>query len=728
MLAKINCLEIECKRQENLKQDFEERNKLLEIGFKQSRSKPAQKRHFGILSKNRNENKNEANSSIDNGISAIPESFSNKVEKYKSLTLPSSFRSFLCNRPSGDSPGRKILQEYIQKLGNQPIINDKETLSQSLSHKPQKITNDSKNKNSRTLNTALVHKNNKLNGENKLKSILTNRRKSTPFTSLSQQENKKSPESRLSNSISAIRKCLSLKSESKVIDKNSENSINQIQNSDTIQPDLPTDSHFHPTEATDTTIMRDTEKQTSISKKLKLFISNKLESSGKTSDNSQISITDDKGKLLTRKKLNDSKNKQSDFYNSRNLKNNSQKPTLISPSEISQNITHSSHFPLQNTGDSDKSLTPFPSKEYKSMVRGLFRQEKSVSDKSSEIASDTSSYPQRKDFESRKSITASDLKKMHETKVKTTPQSAPTRQITKFNAFTPRLSLKNHLDGVQSVEFQAENPILLSGSSDGTAKLWNLCKFFGSNMKPLGMLSPALKNIEPIYTFRGHFGMVTSVLFDEVDQTQCFTAGVDGRIISWWLPSYDNDLYREYLENSELRKMILEGHSDAIWDLCLHPSSHLLFSASSDTNVCSWKLDSFPVSINQSYSYVQDIPLTPSAVSVQHCDASKIIVGYTTGQLVQFDIETAKNICVMSDGEMSPGNLDRTSLIYHIALDRESSIAFAACDDKRIRFYDLKSAKCIHSLLAHSDSVTGIDILPSGKTIVSTSHDSSVRF
>lgn len=73
-----------------------------------------------------------------------------------------------------------------------------------------------------------------------------------------------------------------------------------------------------------------------------------------------------------------------------------------------------------------------------------------------------------------------------------------------------------------------------------------------------------------------------------------------------------------------------------------------------------------------------------------------------------------------------------------------------AHENKYIRLYDLKSGAspaaprsadllyltmctlaigaCTHSILAHSDAVTSLDVDPSGLTIASASHDSSVKF
>lgn len=49
-------------------------------------------------------------------------------------------------------------------------------------------------------------------------------------------------------------------------------------------------------------------------------------------------------------------------------------------------------------------------------------------------------------------------------------------------------------------------------------------------------------------------------------------------------------------------------------------------------------------------------------------------------------------------------------------------------EDKNIRIFDLQSFTLTHSLVAHLDAVTSLSIDPSGHSLVSGSHDNSVRF
>lgn len=52
----------------------------------------------------------------------------------------------------------------------------------------------------------------------------------------------------------------------------------------------------------------------------------------------------------------------------------------------------------------------------------------------------------------------------------------------------------------------------------------------------------------------------------------------------------------------------------------------------------------------------------------------------------------------------------------------------AGYEDKYIRLFDLSTKQCTYSMVAHLDAVTSLSIDPSGYSLVSGSHDCSIRF
>ena len=87
----------------------------------------------------------------------------------------------------------------------------------------------------------------------------------------------------------------------------------------------------------------------------------------------------------------------------------------------------------------------------------------------------------------------------------------------------PEHSLCNHLDSVRSLFFHSTSPLLLSGSEDGSSRLWNVDPASGNQI------------LVPLHSFRGHRGMVTTVTIDD-NGNFCITAGADKRILVWDMP------------------------------------------------------------------------------------------------------------------------------------------------------------------------------------------------
>ena len=56
-----------------------------------------------------------------------------------------------------------------------------------------------------------------------------------------------------------------------------------------------------------------------------------------------------------------------------------------------------------------------------------------------------------------------------------------------------------------------------------------------------------------------------------------------------------------------------------------------------------------------------------------------------------------------------------------------TNVTVTGHEDKRIRFFDLSSNKCIKDMVGHTDSVTGVRVDQSGFYLLSTGHDGSMR-
>ncbi|KAI9336427.1 Striatin family-domain-containing protein [Zopfochytrium polystomum] len=119
----------------------------------------------------------------------------------------------------------------------------------------------------------------------------------------------------------------------------------------------------------------------------------------------------------------------------------------------------------------------------------------------------------------------------------------------------PKASLRSHLDSVRSVAFLPSNDLaLVSGSEDGTAKLWNIRSLQSSRKTP--------SDIEPVYTFRGHNSGVTSVALSP-DGQSLYTGSLDSTIIAWRIPNVTRETYSA-TDNSTLHQNLFRLDCQAV--------------------------------------------------------------------------------------------------------------------------------------------------------------------
>jgi len=295
-----------------------------------------------------------------------------------------------------------------------------------------------------------------------------------------------------------------------------------------------------------------------------------------------------------------------------------------------------------------------------------------------------------------------------------------TKQSDENKLWKPKLTLKNHLDTVRSLSFHHTDKLLLSGSDDGTAKLWNL-EFLGNSKK-------SMIDIDPAYTYRGHQGPVLSV---DISNDICYTGGLDSTVRSWKVPPKSLELYSKY--DPTIKQHTFEGHTDAVWCVKSHPlrdQYHLLASASSDGTIKLWDTESYELKSTLDYNGLlsdrtKEIESNPTYIDWVNIDLSKIIVSYQNSIVKLFDIETGSEYMKLPSAE-TYDNTPETQ-INQVISHPTMPLIITAHEDHYIRFFDIKSGECIHSMTAHLDGVTSLSIHPSGISFASGGHDSSIR-
>jgi len=323
---------------------------------------------------------------------------------------------------------------------------------------------------------------------------------------------------------------------------------------------------------------------------------------------------------------------------------------------------------------------------------------------------------------------------------KTTTQTStdPTDPLSlvdsKAPAWKPLITLRSHLDGVRSVAFHPTEPILLSASEDGTAKFWNLSE-------PLKNKKKKVKSneihLEPSYTYLGHRGMVTTVACKADNKSNlAFTAGVDGNVIVWRLPTSKQDAYAEFGKCAYFRQSVFK-HGDAVWGIAVHPTSNLIFSVSADGKVSGWQTEengpTTPRYAMEHKDAKTNVLAIPTSIAMMAQDNSKLLVGYSNGDLCVVDAETAKTVNTILPSEAESGELawpaNSSKQINCIASGPSlANLVLTASVDQCVRYYDVTQSRCQHVMRAHRDTVTSVSLDPNGQFFVSSSHDQGMRF
>ncbi|CCM03841.1 uncharacterized protein FIBRA_05990 [Fibroporia radiculosa] len=287
----------------------------------------------------------------------------------------------------------------------------------------------------------------------------------------------------------------------------------------------------------------------------------------------------------------------------------------------------------------------------------------------------------------------------------------------------------SHLDAVRALAFHPTEMCLATGGDDTTVKIWRV--------DVAGLASSASRpttEVEPQLTLRGHSAAITRLVHAPSKQL-LYSASLDSSIRIWALPPSSHTTYAPYDATRARGELI--GHTDAVWDLALVRDESTLISCGAEGAVKVWDVSgpSGGGSLRLTWSYdgldPQEDSLTESdapgatAVEAIKTDLKKVAVAYQNAMIKIFDIESGKELARMQ-AESEEGAL--SSQVNSIASHPTMPLLITGHEDKHIRIFDIVTGQCTHSMLTHLDGVTSLSIDAAGFSLVSGSHDCSVRY
>jgi striatin 1/3/4 len=296
-----------------------------------------------------------------------------------------------------------------------------------------------------------------------------------------------------------------------------------------------------------------------------------------------------------------------------------------------------------------------------------------------------------------------------------------------------RFTLRSHYDSIRAMQFHPIEPVLITASEDGTAKLWNLngCHSGGTiktnscdGMPGLSKAQTAagIVDVEPIYTFRGHKGAILAMDMSPTGE-MCYTGGFDGSICCWLVPSTTIDIYQNY-DSTVLQERLL-GHTDCVWAVAFHSSSSRLISASADGTIRLWEPgaeEGMGQSLLQTFMPPQP-NYRPRSIDVVSTEPQQLLTAYSKAKCSILDLETGQNVLSFDFHEDGDSIGEINKILSHPTMP----VTVMAGEDRKIRYFDNNTGKLVHGTVAHVESISTLAIDPNGLYLLSGSHDGSLR-
>nr|VFJ55987.1 MAG: PEGA domain-containing protein [Candidatus Kentron sp. FM]VFJ56404.1 MAG: PEGA domain-containing protein [Candidatus Kentron sp. FM]VFK10821.1 MAG: PEGA domain-containing protein [Candidatus Kentron sp. FM] len=264
------------------------------------------------------------------------------------------------------------------------------------------------------------------------------------------------------------------------------------------------------------------------------------------------------------------------------------------------------------------------------------------------------------------------------------PNYANWRQLWKIEAHSSAIAWPN------GIRFSPDGHTLLTGSWDGTLKLW------------------AVAGGKPIRAFTGHSADVNGVAF--APDGRRVASGSDDTTLKLW----------NVASGKAIRT--LKGHSSTVWSVAFAPDGQTVLSGSSDNKLKLWTVAGGPKKEDQSIRTFtgHSGPVTSVAFAP---DGQRVASGSRDNTLKLWAVASGEEIRTLKG---------HSGYVLSVAFAPDGQTVLSGSRDSKLKLWAVaggpkKEDQSIRTFSGHSGAVLSVAFAPDGRTVLSGSGDNTVR-
>ena len=239
-------------------------------------------------------------------------------------------------------------------------------------------------------------------------------------------------------------------------------------------------------------------------------------------------------------------------------------------------------------------------------------------------------------------------------------------------------TLTGHTDFINSVAISSDNKTVVTGSDDGTAKIWDINSGQG------------------LHTLTGHTKFINSVAISS-DNTTVVTGSDDTTVKIW-------DIQTGQCLNT------LTDHADSIYSVAISPDNKTVITGSYDRTAKVWDIQT-----GKCLRTLIDLSKLITSIAISS-DSHTVVTS-------SWD-RTAK-IWDVSSGTSFQPITGHTNSISSVAISSESTKVVTGSDDGTAKIWDINSGLCLHTLTGHTYCINSVAI--SSDKVVTGSRDGTAK-